>query len=135
MKIHSWTTLLSAIACSAVMIGLGVCCLIKKEITGVALLVCAAIYLWKGIYLATHQEALREKAEKAERTGRAQRKLFGKYAALMPWGMPILAALSVLALCFSPELAVGLLIAGILYEYFLRRAISNQVEKEQQEQS
>ena len=138
MKVYSWKTLLVTIFGAGGGLVYAVCNVCQgatvPNVTGVVLF---GVWLVQGLRAALTETGHAESVENWSREKRAYRRLFGKFAFVMPWGMLILFGIAAIFSRAIPEriwICLCFIIAAFVYEIWLVAVVDREIEREKAQQ-
>lgn len=138
MKVYSWKTLLVTIFVG----GSGLAYAVYNVCHGATVLnvtwvVMFGVWLVRGLIASLTEEGHAKNVENWKREKRVYRRLFGKFAPIMPWGVLIFFGVAAIFSRALPEqiwVCLCFIIAGFVYTIWLAAVVSREVEREKAQQ-
>ena len=113
MKVYSWKTLLAVIFIGGPLLVHNVMQIREEFFSGIVMTVIALYLIVKGLYVSFTEEGYKEDQENGVRGKRVFRKLFGRFAPIMPYSVLLLFGLLAVIVSVT-EISPGLILAGLL---------------------
>lgn len=138
MKVYNWKTLLVTVfgACGGLAYTIYNLCQ-ERTVLHVTWVVMFGVWIVQGLMASLTEEGHAKDVENGKRGERAYRKLFGKFAPIMPWGELILFGIAWVfsrALPERPWVCLCFVIAALVYEVWLIAVVNREAEREKAQQ-
>ena len=139
MKVYSWKTLLVTIFGAGGGLAYAIYNLCQERtVLHVTWVVMFGLWIVRGLIASLTEEGYAKDVENWKREKRIYRKLFGKFAPIMPWGvLIILGAAWIFSRVFPdrPWMVLCLVFAALGYEIWLAAVVNREVERDKAQQA